>query len=150
MSILKLLIYPDKKLRKIAKPVKKINYVIKQNIKNMFKTMYKKKGIGLAATQININKQIIVIDISKNKNKNIVLINPIIINKYGDYSINEGCLSIPKYYAYIKRAKKIIVKAININNKIYIFKAKNLLAVCIQHEIDHLLGRLFIDYLPLF
>ncbi|MCR3754965.1 MAG: peptide deformylase [Candidatus Westeberhardia cardiocondylae] len=147
MSLLNIILYPDKRLRKIAKPVKKTNYKTKTIIKNMFETMYFFSGIGLAATQVNINKQIIVIDISEKKNQGIVLINPIILQKQGKTGIQEGCLSIPKKYGFVQRYKILKIKALNQYGKYFELKTQNLLSICIQHEIDHLIGKLFIDYL---
>lgn len=147
MSILDLLIYPNKNLRKKTKKVKIFNKKIKKKIENMFNTMYFYNGIGLAATQVNINKSIIVIDITKKKNKKIVLINPHIIKKNGYLITKEGCLSIPKIFISIKRYKNISVNAKDQKGKSFKINAKGLLSVCIQHEIDHLNGKLFIDYL---
>lgn len=147
MSILKILYYPDERLRKIAHPVFSISNDIKKIIKDMFDTMYFNKGIGLAATQVNINQQIIVIDLYKEDHKRLVLINPSIIKKTGLTSITESCLSIPKIHEVIPRSKKITVQSLNENGKLFKINAKNLLSICIQHEIDHLIGKLFIDYL---
>ncbi len=146
MSILKILIYPNKNLRKKTKPVKNFNSNLKKNIKNMFETMYFYKGIGLAATQVNIKKSIIVIDLSINKNKKLILINPKIKEKNGITNIQESCLSIPNLQLKINRSKFIILETFNIKGKKIIIKAKGLLSICIQHEIDHLNGKLFIDY----
>lgn len=147
MSLLKLLYYPDKRLRKVAKPVKYINKNTHILINNMFDTMYLKSGIGLAATQININYQIVVIDISSKKNNRIVLINPKILSRKGKTGINEGCLSIPNYRAFVLRSLEIKVQALDIKGNLFMINAKHLLSICIQHEIDHLIGKLFIDYL---
>lgn len=147
MSILKLLYYPDKRLRKIAKPVKKIDYRICSIIKNMFSIMYENNGIGLAATQINVHERIIVIDISSNYESKLVLINPIVVSVSGSISLNEGCLSVPKTYFYVPRYKTIKIKALNSDGIFFEIETNDLLSVCIQHEIDHLNGVLFIDYL---
>ncbi len=147
MSILKVLIYPNKNLRKKAKLVKNFNKKLKINIFNMFETMYHYNGIGLASTQVNINKSIIVIDLNnKNKKKKLILINPKIIKKKGKIKSKEGCLSIPNYFLSIKRYKYINVEYLNINGKKNKLFSKNLLSICIQHEIDHINGKLFIDY----
>ncbi|QJC37356.1 peptide deformylase [Enterobacteriaceae endosymbiont of Donacia thalassina] len=149
MSILKLLYFPNKKLRNIAKPIQHIDNNIKILGQNMLETMYYYKGIGLAATQIGINKRIIVIDITEKKNNPIILINPKII-KIDKLKINskEGCLSIPiKQKYFILRYNKIKIKAKNLKNDIIELEINNLLSFCIQHEIDHLNGILFIDYL---
>nr|BET44781.1 MAG: peptide deformylase [Candidatus Aschnera chinzeii] len=148
MTILKILRYPDKRLRQIAKPVKKITFKTKLLINNMFDTMYAAGGIGLAATQVNILQQIIVIDISiKPDEKQLILINPIIIEMDGSASIEEGCLSIPTKHAMVPRAQYVKVKSLDLYGNHVEFEASNLLAICIQHEIDHLYGKLFIDYL---
>ncbi|CAL4325168.1 Peptide deformylase [Buchnera aphidicola (Neophyllaphis podocarpi)] len=147
MQLFKIIKYPDKRLRKIAKPVKKINNKIKKIIQKMFLTMLYNQGIGLAATQIDINLKIIVIGNIEEKYKNIVLINPEIIEKRGRYSIEEGCLSIPHKKAFIKRYKYIKIKALDYNGKKIFIEGEKLLSVCIQHELDHLIGKLFIDYL---
>ncbi|BGI50852.1 MAG: peptide deformylase [Arsenophonus endosymbiont of Ceratovacuna japonica] len=149
MSILNILLYPDKRLRKISKPVKKIDIEIQRIVNDMFDTMYKKEGIGLAAIQVNINKRIIVIDISETKNKKLVLINPIILETFGQTGIEEGCLSIPKQLVFVHRAQWIKIKALDINNKEFKLETNDLLSICIQHEIDHLNGKLFIDYLSM-
>lgn len=151
MSILKILYYPDQRLRKIANTVSIISEETKKTIKNMFDTMYSLQGIGLAATQIDIHQQIIVIDLNNNFQKRLVLINPIITKKKGIINnISEGCLSIPGINETIVRAETIIVKFLDENNKKHEIQANGLLSVCIQHEIDHLLGKLFIDYLSSF
>ncbi|QJC35728.1 peptide deformylase [Enterobacteriaceae endosymbiont of Donacia sparganii] len=149
MSIMKLLYFPNKKLRNIAKSIKNINNKIKLLASNMLKIMYSYNAIGLAATQIGINKRIIVIDITIKKNNPLILINPEII-KFDKSKIDskEGCLSIPiKQQYFILRYNKITIKAQNLMNKNIELEANNLLSFCIQHEIDHLNGILFIDYL---
>ncbi|MDQ1237441.1 MAG: peptide deformylase [Wigglesworthia glossinidia] len=147
MSRLPILYYPDKRLRTIADPVSVINNKVQTIIDNMFETMYFQQGIGLAATQINFHQRIIVIDISKNKDQKIVLINPKFLYKYGNEIFEEGCLSIPNIRASISRANKIKIQALNYFGKKFFLKAEGLLSICIQHEMDHLIGKLFIDYL---
>lgn len=147
MSILEILFYPDSRLRNVANPVPRISEKTKTIINNMFDTMYAKQGIGLAATQVNINQQIIVIDLYQNNKKSLVLINPIIIQKSGVINITEGCLSIPGIKENVIRSEKILVKFVDQNNNKSKIEATGLLSACIQHEIDHLLGKLFIDYL---
>ncbi|WP_348666390.1 peptide deformylase [Arsenophonus symbiont of Ornithomya chloropus] len=147
MSILNILYYPDERLRNIATTVKKIDSNIQHIVNDMFETMYEKKGIGLAATQVNINKRIIVIDISTSFSEKLTLINPVILEKSGSIKSQEGCLSIPEQHAFISRYKYIKIKAFNINGKEFELKNDSLLSICIQHEIDHLNGKLFIDYL---
>lgn len=144
---MQILTYPDERLRIIAMPVHKIDTKINRIINDMFDTMYANNGIGLAATQINIHKQIIVIDLSKQQNEGLILINPKLLEQSGSISIEEGCLSIPEQIAFIPRAEKIKILAIDINGKSFIIEAYNLLSICIQHEMDHLRGKLFIDYL---
>ncbi|AEO08265.1 peptide deformylase [Buchnera aphidicola] len=150
MSCLQILYYPDTRLRLIAKPVTEINKNTKKIINNMIDTMHEKEGIGLAATQVNIQLQIIVINIMQKKDTNLVLINPKIIQKEGHISIQEGCLSIPEYRASIPRFNYIRVKSINQYGEKKEIEAKSIMSVCIQHEIDHLQGKLFIDYLSKF
>jgi peptide deformylase len=147
MAILDILHYPDARLRTRAKPVQQVNQRIKTIVDNMFETMYDAPGIGLAATQVNIHQQIVAIDISEEKNKPLCLINPKIIKKEGQKLCEEGCLSVPKYFAEIKRAEKITVIALDRQGKKFELEADELLAVCIQHELDHLKGKLFVDYL---
>ncbi len=147
MSILKILIYPNKKLRQKTKKVIKFDKNLKNIVSNMFETMYFYKGIGLAAIQTNINKSIIVINITKKKNEGLLLINPQIIQKEGTIETQEGCLSIPNFFYYIKRFNFLYLIARNINGKKITLKTKGLLSVCIQHEIDHIKGKLFIDYI---
>lgn len=150
MSFLKILYYPDKRLRLTAQPVKKIDTRIKNIANNMIDTMYKEEGIGLAATQVNIQLQIIVIKKMEEQKNNLVLINPVIIKREGKISIEEGCLSIPEYHATIPRSNYIKVTAINIEGKKIEIETQSIVSICIQHEIDHLHGKLFIDYLSKF
>ncbi|XBC38633.1 MAG: peptide deformylase [Buchnera aphidicola (Melaphis rhois)] len=146
MAVLTILKYPDNRLRTTAQPIKKVNTTIQKIIDNMFETMNFENGIGLAATQVNIPFQIIVINHIPEFEKPFVLINPKIIKKSGNMSIEEGCLSIPNYQALIPRSSDIIVTALNYFGKRVKIKATSLLAICIQHEIDHLIGKLLIDY----
>jgi len=145
--ILPILEYPDKRLRTVAKPVKKINDTVNKLIKDMFDTMYNAPGIGLAATQVNSHQRIIVIDVSENQNDPISLINPEIIDKSGEIESEEGCLSVPSYYENVKRANNIMVKSLDQNGDTIQTNASGVLAICIQHEIDHLDGILFVDHL---
>ena len=145
--ILNILKYPDKKLRTIAKPVVSVDETIKQQVKDMFETMYEAPGIGLAATQVNFHQRIIVIDISDQCNEPICLINPEIIEKSGEIQWEEGCLSVPDYYENVIRANDIKVQALNLHGKTFELEASEMLSVCIQHEIDHLDGILFVDHL---
>ena len=145
--ILNILKYPDKRLRTIAKPVVSVDETIKQQVKDMFETMYEAPGIGLAATQVNFHQRIIVIDISDQCNEPICLINPEVIEKSGEIQWEEGCLSVPDYYENIIRANDIKVQALNQHGETFELEASEMLSVCIQHEIDHLDGILFVDHL---
>lgn len=147
MAILNILHFPDERLRTKAKPVAEVTDKHRTLINNMLETMYDAPGIGLAATQINFHEQILVIDISEEKNQPIVLINPEILEKEGDQTFDEGCLSVPGIYETLHRAEKIRVKALNKEGESFEMNAEGLLAVCIQHEMDHLQGKLFVDYL---
>ena len=145
--ILNILKYPDQRLRTIAKPVVSVDETIKQQVKDMFETMYEAPGIGLAATQVNFHQRIIVIDISDQCNEPICLINPEVIEKSGEIQWEEGCLSVPDYYENVIRANDIKVQALNQHGKTFELEASEMLSVCIQHEIDHLDGILFVDHL---
>ena len=145
--ILDILKYPDKRLRTIAKPVVSVDETIKQQVKDMFETMYEAPGIGLAATQVNFHRRIIVIDVSDQCNEPICLINPEVIEKSGEIQWEEGCLSVPDYYENVIRANNIKVQALNQHGKTFELEASEMLSVCIQHEIDHLNGILFVDHL---
>ena len=145
--ILDILKYPDKRLRTIAKPVVSVDESIRQQVKDMFETMYEAPGIGLAATQVNFHQRIIVIDISDQCNEPICLINPEVIEKSGEIQWEEGCLSVPDYYENVIRANDIKVQALNQHGETFELEASEMLSVCIQHEIDHLDGILFVDHL---
>ncbi|VFP85067.1 Peptide deformylase [Buchnera aphidicola (Cinara splendens)] len=148
MSIHKILQFPDHRLRIKSKPIKKINQKIVNIINDMFDTMYANNGIGLAAPQINIPKQIITISSIPPHKSELILINPIILKKNKKYIYTqEGCLSIPEKTAKINRSSYIKIQAFNHLGKLFILEARSLLSICIQHEIDHLTGTLFIDYI---
>ena len=147
MTILNILKYPDQRLYTIANEVKVVNSKIKKLISDMAETMYGAPGIGLAATQVDVHQRIIVIDISEDKNNLLVLINPRLLEKRGEETNQEGCLSVPEVFEKVKRAEWIKVSALDENGKKFELEAEGLLAVCIQHEIDHLLGKVFVDYL---
>lgn len=147
MALLNILSYPDPRLRRRAKPVAAITSEILNLIEDMFETMYHAPGIGLAATQINILKRIITIDISETRNQPLCLINPEILTAEGKENMDEGCLSVPGIYELVTRAHHILFRATDKNGEIFESEAEGLLAVCIQHEIDHLEGKLFVDYL---
>jgi len=147
MAILNILHFPDERLRTKAKPVAEVTNKHRTLISDMLETMYDAPGIGLAATQVNVHERILVIDISEEKDQPIVLINPEILEKEGDQEFDEGCLSVPGIYETLHRAEKVRVKALNDKGENFEMRAEGLLAVCIQHEIDHLEGKLFVDYL---
>ena len=147
MALLEVLHFPDERLRTVAKPVAQVTPQIKQIVEDMFDTMYEEEGIGLAATQVNIHQRIVVIDVSEDRNERLVLINPEIIETSGLETMEEGCLSVPDTRADVQRADHIKVRALNLDGVTIEFEAEELLAVCIQHELDHLNGKLFIDYL---
>ena len=147
MAILEILVYPDSRLRTIAKPVTTVDDEIRQLVTNMKETMYDANGIGLAATQVDVHLQVIVMDLSEERNQPRVLINPKIVEQDGEQLYDEGCLSVPDYYAPIKRAESIKMTALDEQGEIYELEADGLLAVCIQHEMDHLQGKVFVDYL---
>jgi len=140
--------FPDERLKTKATQVTEVNDNIKTIVNDMFETMYDENGVGLAATQVNIHQQIVVIDVSENKETPIVLINPEIIARGEETLINEeGCLSVPGCYAKVDRHTQVTVKALDINGKEFTLDGEELLAICIQHELDHLKGILFVDYL---
>jgi len=147
MALLEILHFPDPRLRKKAYPVDKVDDQIRQTVADMLETMYAAPGIGLAATQVNIQQQIIVMDVSEDKNTPLCLINPEIITKEGEEEMQEGCLSVPGIFENVLRAEIITVNALDQNGDSMTQKADGLLAVCIQHEMDHLDGKLFVDYL---
>ncbi len=147
MAILEILVYPDERLRTVAQPVETVDDSIRQLVKDMIETMYDANGIGLAATQVDVHKQVIVIDLSEERDQPRVIINPKIVEQDGEQVYDEGCLSVPEYYAPVKRAESIKITALDEQGEIYELEADGLLAVCIQHEMDHLAGKVFVDYL---
>ncbi len=147
MAILDILYYPDKRLRTVAKPVEQVDDSIRKLVDEMFETMYAAPGIGLAATQVDVHQRVIVIDVSEDKRQPLCLINPEIIDEEGVESCDEGCLSVPDVYETVERSEKVSVKALDQNGDEYTLQADEMLAVCIQHEMDHLKGKLFVDYL---
>ncbi len=147
MAILGILNYPDPRLYTVAKPVPEVNEEIRRLIDDMAETMYDAPGIGLAATQVDVHLQIIVIDTSKEKNQFQVFINPKITKAEGSQDYEEGCLSVPGVYEMVTRAESVVVEALNREGKPFKIEADGLLAVCIQHEMDHLLGKVFVQYL---
>jgi len=147
LSILTILEFPDERLRKKAAVVKTVDDKIKKLVDDMLETMYESKGVGLAATQVDVHQRVIVIDVSEERDDPLFLINPEIIEKDGIEESEEGCLSVPGFYEKVKRAEHIRVKALNREGQSFEFEARDLLAVCVQHEIDHLNGKLFVDYI---
>jgi len=147
MAILDIVCFPDERLRTVAEAVTEFDEPLQQFIDDMFETMYDDQGIGLAATQVDVHKRIITIDIEGDKTNQLVLINPEILESSGDTGIEEGCLSVPGCRALVPRKEKVKVKALNRQGEEFILEAEDLLAICIQHEIDHLNGVLFVDYL---
>ena len=147
MALLDVLHFPDERLRNKAPPVTEITEEIKNIASDMLETMYHENGIGLAAIQVNIQKRIVVIDLSEEKNEPLILINPEITKLEGTESMREGCLSVPEYFDLVERAETIEFTYKTLDDETIKSKTDGLLAVCIQHEIDHLDGKLFIDYL---
>ena len=147
MNILPILEYPDKRLRTVAEPVDAVDAAMVSLIDDMFHTMYEAPGIGLAATQVNVHKQLLILDISEDRSQPMVFINPRIIAKDGSQVYQEGCLSLPGIYADVKRYNRISVSALDRAGQEFTVDAEGLLAVCIQHEMDHLAGKVFVDHL---
>ena len=147
MALLQILEFPDPRLRNRAQPVTHVDAALRTLIDDMFETMYAAPGIGLAATQVNVAKRVLVIDLSEKRDQPLALINPEILERSGIEETEEGCLSVPGYFDKVTRAEKIRVRALDRDGKQIEFDADGLLAVCIQHEIDHLDGKLFVDYL---
>ena len=148
MALLNILQYPDERLHTVAKPVEKIDERIQTLVADMFETMYEAPGIGLAATQVNVHKRIVVMDLSEDRSAPMVFINPefeTLTDEMGQYQ--EGCLSVPGYYENVDRPQLVKIKALDRDGKPFEMTADGLLAVCIQHECDHLNGKLFVDYL---
>ena len=147
MALLPILEFPDERLRTIARPVDAVDDQIRSILDDMLETMYEAPGIGLAATQVDVHQRMIVIDVSEEKNQPLYLINPEITALDGVEEMDEGCLSVPGIYETVKRADRVSIKAQGYDGKVFKMDADDLLAVCIQHEIDHLDGKLFVDYL---
>jgi peptide deformylase len=147
MSLLPILRYPDARLHKIAVPVAEVNDGIRRLVADMAETMYAAPGVGLAATQVDVHKQVIVVDASDTRDQLLTLINPEIAAAAGESDLEEGCLSVPGIYEKVPRAAHIVVRALGLDGKSFTMEADDLLAVCIQHEMDHLKGRVFVEYL---
>jgi peptide deformylase len=147
MAKLPILEFPDPRLRTVARPVETVDDELRRLIDDMFETMYAAPGIGLAATQVDVHQRLLVLDVSEDKSRPMVFINPEILAAEGEQVCQEGCLSVPGIYADVKRAGKVRVKALDRDGLPFEIEADGLLAVCIQHEMDHLAGKVFVDYL---
>ena len=147
MSLLPILTYPNERLHIVAKPVEQVDDRIRTLATDMAETMYASRGIGLAATQVDVHERVVVIDLSEEHNQLLTLINPVITKKDGETTYEEGCLSVPGIYDTVTRAETITVEFLDINGNKQTLDADGLLAICIQHEMDHLIGKLFVEYL---
>lgn len=147
MALLPILKYPDERLHTVAQPVAQIDERIKKLVEDMTETMYESRGIGLAATQVNVHERVVVIDTSEERNDLLVLINPNITHMEGETTYEEGCLSVPGIYDTVKRAERITLEYQDLSGSLKTLEADGLLAICIQHELDHLLGKVFVEYL---
>ncbi|MCO5118059.1 MAG: peptide deformylase [Burkholderiaceae bacterium] len=148
MAVLRILRYPDERLHKVARPVERIDERIRQLVADMAETMYDAPGIGLAATQVDVHERVVVIDVSEDRSKLQVFINPeILASGEGLQRYEEGCLSVPGIYEEVERPDRVTVRALGLDGEPFTLEAEGLLAVCIQHEIDHLNGRVFVQYL---
>jgi len=147
MALLPILRYPDERLHTVAEPVESVNGEIRQLIEDMAQTMYAAPGVGLAATQVDVHKQVIVIDISETRDQLLVLINPVIVESRGVSDFEEGCLSVPGIFEKIERADWIKLRALDRTGQPFELETNGLLSVCIQHEMDHLRGKVFVEYL---
>lgn len=147
MALLPILQYPDRRLYTVAAPVIAVNDEIRKLIKNMADTMYAAPGVGLAATQVNDHRRVIVVDISASHDQLQVLINPVILSRSGTAKCEEGCLSVPGIFEKIERAEHVRVKALDARGNTFTLDVDGLMAVCVQHEMDHLEGKVFVDYL---
>ena len=147
MALLSILRYPDARLHKVAAPVTVFDGSLKKLVADMTETMYTAPGIGLAATQVDVHKQVIVVDVSERRDSLVVLVNPEIVEATGESDIEEGCLSVPGIYELVPRAERVKVRAYDQNGNAFTLEAQGLLAVCIQHEMDHLQGKVFVEHL---
>jgi len=147
MALLNILRYPDARLHKVAAPVTVFDEPLKKLVRDMAETMYAAPGVGLAATQVDVHKQVIVVDVSERQDSLVVLVNPEIVEASGASDIEEGCLSVPGVYDTVERAERVKVRAYDQNGNSFTLEAQGLLAVCIQHEMDHLKGKVFVEYL---
>jgi peptide deformylase len=147
MALLPILHYPDPRLHTVAQPVTVVDDRIRKLIKNMAETMYAAPGIGLAATQVDVHERVLIIDISEGRNQLLAFVNPEIVAASGEAETEEGCLSVPGVFEKVTRAERVSVRALNAQGEPFTLEAEGLLAVCIQHEIDHLEGKVFVEYL---
>ncbi|MDV3238500.1 MAG: peptide deformylase [Gammaproteobacteria bacterium] len=147
MAKLEILHFPDTRLRTRARPVETVDAEVRRLVDDMFETMYAAPGIGLAATQVNVHRRVLVVDVSEEKNQPLTFINPEILDRQGTEEMEEGCLSVPGFYEKVRRAERVRVRALDRDGKAFELETDGLLAVCIQHEIDHLDGKLFVDYI---
>ena len=148
MSLLNILRYPDPRLHKVARPVTTVDARVQQLVDDMFETMYAARGIGLAATQVDVHERIIVIDVSEDRSDPLVLINPRLLEASAEFIVgDEGCLSVPTIYDKVERHARVKVEALGRDGQPYQFEAEELLSVCVQHEMDHLMGKVFVEYL---
>jgi len=147
MAILKILQYPDERLHTIAKPVSEVTAATRKLIRDMAETMYAAPGVGLAATQVDVHQQVIVVDISETHDQLLVFINPELIASSGEIEREEGCLSVPGVYENVCRAERVTVNALDAHGKPFTLETDGFLATCVQHEMDHLKGKVFVEYL---
>ncbi len=147
MALLNILLYPDTRLHKVAAPVTVFDATLKHLVRDLAETMYSAPGLGLAATQVDVHKEVIVVDVSERRDSLVVLVNPEIVEASGVSDIEEGCLSVPGVYEIVERAERVKVRACDQNGNPVTLEAQGLLAVCIQHEMDHLKGKVFVEYL---
>lgn len=147
MATLNILRYPDARLHKPAAPVTVFDDHLKQLARDLAETMYAAPGVGLAATQVDVHKQLIVVDVSERRDSLVTLVNPRIVESFGESDIEEGCLSVPGIFEVVPRAERVRVRAYDANGTVFTLEAQGLLAVCIQHEMDHLEGKVFVEYL---
>lgn len=147
MALLNILKYPDERLHTVAKPVADIDERIRTLVADMFETMYASHGIGLAATQVDVHERVVVMDLTEEHNEPRVFINPVITHQDGETTYEEGCLSVPGIYDTVTRAERVTVEAYNEKGEKFTLEADGLLAICVQHELDHLMGKVFVEYL---
>ena len=147
MALLPILRYPDARLHTVAKPVAEVNDTTRRLIDDMAETMYEAPGIGLAATQVDVHKRVVVIDVSEDRSELLALVNPEIVERRGEQVCEEGCLSVPGIYEKVARAEAVTVRALDRDGQPFTFEADGILAVCVQHELDHLDGKVFVEYL---